>query len=178
MYNSVLIFSLVLLIPYFFLFVWPLSVAGAKSGRSFCTDSAVNPGHVENYLFLIIFRSVFLGGVNADWWRYFISSALGVMTYALYAMCLVWTVFTSVDVLLHSWIVNIHNLIWGYCPPFHTSLILKYTLHMFSSYCNLHPESHRILIDIRYAWARPGTMWARFAFSIIPAIFRLHVCRP
>ena len=31
--NSVLIFTLVLRIPYFCIFMWPLSVAGAESGR-------------------------------------------------------------------------------------------------------------------------------------------------
>ena len=47
---------------------------------------------------------------------------------------------------------------------------------MFSSYCTLHPESHRKLIDIRDVWARPGTMWTRFAFSGMPEIYRLRVC--
>ena len=47
---------------------------------------------------------------------------------------------------------------------------------MFSSYCNLNPVLHRIHIDIRDAWSRPGTMWARFEISGIPAMSRLHVC--
>ena len=33
--NSVLIFYLVLKIPWFCIFLWPLSVAGAESGRCF-----------------------------------------------------------------------------------------------------------------------------------------------
>ena len=32
------------------------------------------------------------------------------------------------------------------------------------------------LVDIRDAWVRPGMVWARFAFSGIPAMSRLHVC--
>ena len=47
---------------------------------------------------------------------------------------------------------------------------------MFSSYCNLHPASHKTSIDIRDAWARTGTMWESFAFSGVPSISRLYVC--
>ena len=47
---------------------------------------------------------------------------------------------------------------------------------MFSLYCTLHPALHRTLIDIMDAWARPGTMCSRFAFSGIPAMSMLHVC--
>ena len=52
------------------------------------------------------------------------SAALDVMAYALYAICLVWTVFVSVDVLLHSRSGSIHNLVCGSRPPFHTSFLL------------------------------------------------------
>ena len=82
-------FSLVLLIPCFYLFMCPLSVAGAKSGRYFWTACAVNPGHVEYCSLLIAFRSICLCGINAAWRRYLISAALDVMEYVLYAMCLV-----------------------------------------------------------------------------------------
>ena len=47
---------------------------------------------------------------------------------------------------------------------------------MFLSYCDLHPALHRTLIDIMYAWERPWMIWARFYFSGIPAMSRLHVC--
>ena len=47
---------------------------------------------------------------------------------------------------------------------------------MFSSYCNLHPASHRTLIEIRYECASPGNMCERFAVSGIPSMSRLHVC--
>ena len=46
---------------------------------------------------------------------------------------------------------------------------------MFSLYFSLHTASHRKMIDIRYAWARPGTMWACFSFSGMPSMSRLHV---
>ena len=59
-------------------------------------------GHVANCLLFIAIRSVSLGGLNAALWRYFMSAALDVMEYSLYVMCLVWSVFVSVDVLLHS----------------------------------------------------------------------------
>ena len=44
--NAVLIFSLVLQIPCFCLFMRPLSFAGAESGKYFWTYRDVNPGHV------------------------------------------------------------------------------------------------------------------------------------
>ena len=47
---------------------------------------------------------------------------------------------------------------------------------MFSSYCNLNPVLHRIHIDIRDAWSRPGTMWSRFTFFGVLSMSRLHVC--
>ena len=59
--NTVLIFSLVLQIPYFCLFMWPLSVSGSESGRYFWTARAVNLGSVENCLLLITFSSVCFG---------------------------------------------------------------------------------------------------------------------
>ena len=122
--NAVLIFSLVLLIPCFFLSICPSSVAGAKSGRYFCTSRAINTGHVENFLFLIFFRSVCLGGLNAAWWRYFMSAALVVMENALFAMFLVWTVCVSGNVLLYYCSGNIQNLVCDSRPPFRTSFIL------------------------------------------------------
>jgi hypothetical protein len=45
-------------------FMWPLSVAGHESGRYLLTASAVSPGHVDNWLFLIAFIRVRLGGQN------------------------------------------------------------------------------------------------------------------
>ena len=50
------------------------------------------------------------------------------------------------------------------------------TLHMFSSYCTLYLASHRMLIDIMYAWDSPGIIWASFATSWMPSMYRLHVC--
>ena len=47
---------------------------------------------------------------------------------------------------------------------------------MLSSYCSLHTTSHITLIDISDEWARPGTMRARFPFSGMNAMSRLHVC--
>ena len=47
---------------------------------------------------------------------------------------------------------------------------------MFSSYCTLHPASHKTLIEIRYACARPGTVCAIFACSGMPSMSRSHVC--
>ena len=64
--NAVLIFSLVLQIP-FFLYIWPFSVDYAESGRYFWTARAVKPVHVEKHLLLISFRSVCFGGLNAAW---------------------------------------------------------------------------------------------------------------
>ena len=78
-YNYVLIFSLVLLMPCFFLFMCPLSVADAEFEGSFWTARAVNPGHVENCLLLISFRIVCLGGLNAAWWSYLMSADLDVI---------------------------------------------------------------------------------------------------
>ena len=67
------------MIPYFCLFMMPLSVASTYSRRYFCTACAVNPGHVENYLLFIAFSSVCLGGLNAAWWRYFMSEDYGII---------------------------------------------------------------------------------------------------
>ena len=47
---------------------------------------------------------------------------------------------------------------------------------MSSSYCPIHPASHRTLIDISDAWARPGTMCAHFASYEVPSMSRLHGC--
>ena len=102
LYNAVLDFSLVLLIPCLCLLVCPLSVAGAESGRYVWTSRAMNTGHVEKYLLFISFRSVCLGGLNPDWWRYFMSTTLDIMEYLLYAMFLVWPVCVSGYVLLYS----------------------------------------------------------------------------
>ena len=84
----------------------------------------MNPGHDENCLLFIDFRSVCLGGLNSDWWRYLMSAALDFMVYALYAMCLVWTGCVSGDLLLYSCSGNIHNLVCGSLPTFHTSFLL------------------------------------------------------
>ena len=46
---------------------------------------------------------------------------------------------------------------------------------MSTSYCNLHPASHTMLVDISDVWVMPGIICARFAFSSMPAISRLHV---
>ena len=47
---------------------------------------------------------------------------------------------------------------------------------MSSSYCILHPASHKTLIDISDAWAITGTSCARFASSGMPAMSRLLGC--
>ena len=91
----------------------PLVCYCAESGRYFWTARAFNLGHVENCLLLISFRSVCLGRLNEVWWRYLMSAALYVIAYALYAMCLVWTVCVSGDVLLDSCGGNTHNLVCG-----------------------------------------------------------------
>ena len=78
-YNTVLVFSLVLLIPCLCLLVCPLSVVSAESGRYVWTSRTMNTGHVEKYLLFISFRSVCLGGLNAAWWSYLMSAALYVM---------------------------------------------------------------------------------------------------
>ena len=52
------------------------------------------------------------------------SNVLYVIAYALYALCLVWTVCVSGDVLLYSCSGNINNLFYGSRPPFRTSLLL------------------------------------------------------
>ena len=95
-----------------------------SSMGDFWTACAVNTGHVENCLLLIAFGSVRLGALNADWWRYLTSAALYALAYALYEICLVWTVCVSGDVLLYSCSDNIHNLFCDYRPPFHTSFPL------------------------------------------------------
>ena len=122
--NSVFILSLVLIFPYFCLFIFTLSVAGAESWRYFWTARAVNTCHDEICLLLITFRSGCLGGLNVAWWRYLMSYALDVMAYTLYAMCLVLTVFVSVNVFLYIFSVNINNLVCCSRPPFHTGFVL------------------------------------------------------
>ena len=84
----------------------------------------MNPGHVENCLLLIDFRSVCLGGLNADCWRYLMSAVLNFIAYALYAIYLLLTGCVSVNVLFDSCSGNIHNIFCGLRPPFHTSLLL------------------------------------------------------
>ena len=63
-YNAFFMFSLVDLIPFCCPFICPLSVAGHESGRYFSTASAVRPGHVANWLFLIALRRVDFVGQN------------------------------------------------------------------------------------------------------------------
>ena len=46
--NASFILSVVDLMPFLFLVMCPLSVAGHDSGRYFWTDSVVRPGHVAN----------------------------------------------------------------------------------------------------------------------------------
>ena len=45
---SIVIFSVVDLIPFFYLFICPLSVAGLEYGRSLFTAAAASPGHDAN----------------------------------------------------------------------------------------------------------------------------------
>ena len=73
---------------------------------------------------LIAFSSVCLGGINSDWWTYLVSAAFNVMAYALYDMCLVLLVSIFVHVDFHSCNGNIHNIVCGSLPPFHTSFLL------------------------------------------------------
>ena len=73
--NAFFIFYLVDLIPFCCLFICPLSVAGHDSGRYFSTASAVRPGHVANWLFLIDLRRVEFGGQNKHWWRNLMTSS-------------------------------------------------------------------------------------------------------
>ena len=77
------------MITCFCLFICTLSVAGDEHSRNFGTVHAMTPGHVEYCLLLVDFRSVCLGGLNSTCWRYLMSAALDVITYALYTMCLV-----------------------------------------------------------------------------------------
>ena len=46
--NASFILSFVDLMPFFCLFMYPLSVAGHEYGRYFWTDSVLRPGHVSN----------------------------------------------------------------------------------------------------------------------------------
>ena len=62
--NAFFIIFFVDLIPFCCLFICPLSVAGHDSGSYFSTASAVSPGHVANWLFLIALRRVAFVGQN------------------------------------------------------------------------------------------------------------------
>ena len=59
--SAVTIFSFVLLMPFFCLFVCPLSVVGDDYGRYFWTAFTVRPGHVANWLLCSALRRVALG---------------------------------------------------------------------------------------------------------------------
>ena len=63
------------LMPFCCLFICPLPVAGHEAGRYFSTASAVRPGHVASWLFLIAFNRVDFGGQNRHWCRYLMSSS-------------------------------------------------------------------------------------------------------
>ena len=104
--------------------MWPLSVAGAELGIYFWTAHAVKLGHVENCLLFIAFIIVCLGGINSAWYGYLMGAALYVTVYALYDMCLVLLVSIFVHVDFHSCNGNIHNIVCGFLPPFHTSFLL------------------------------------------------------
>ena len=52
----------------------------------------MNPVHIADCLFLISFGSICFGGLNASWWRSFISAAFDVMENALYAMYILFIV--------------------------------------------------------------------------------------
>ena len=47
---------------------------------------------------------------------------------------------------------------------------------MLSSYCTLHPASHKTLIEMRDACARPGSICKIFSCFRIPSMSRSHVC--
>ena len=74
MSSDVSIFGFVDLMPFYCIFMCPLSVAGNEVGRYFSTASAVRPGHVASWLFLIAFNRVDFGGQNRHWCRYLMSS--------------------------------------------------------------------------------------------------------
>ena len=75
------------LMPFCCLFVCPLSVAGHEFGRYFSAASAVRPGHVDSWLFLIAFNRVDFGGQKRHWCRYLMSSSFEDIWYALFAVC-------------------------------------------------------------------------------------------
>ena len=84
----------------------------------------MKPGHVEFFLLLIAFSSVFFVGINADWWSYLVIAAFDVMSNVLYAMCLVLIFYVLGDVALQSCNGNTHNRVCGSLPHLHTILLL------------------------------------------------------
>ena len=64
MSSAVSIFCFVDLMPFCCIFMCPLSVAGHEVGRYFSTASAVRPGHVASWLYLIALNRVDFGGVE------------------------------------------------------------------------------------------------------------------
>ena len=83
--NAVMVVAFVLRMPCFCRFMFPLSVAGEKSGSYFWTAFVVKPGHVANWLLCNALGRVALGGLKPAWWRYLMRLALEVIAYALCA---------------------------------------------------------------------------------------------
>ena len=122
--NASFILSFVDLMPFCYLFMCPISVAGHETGRYFWTASAVRPGHVANWLFFIALRSFYLGGQNRHWWRYLMSSSLDIIWYSLLAMWLYvllvlgWVIFPT------CLIGSTHNPVKHSLVPVHTTFPL------------------------------------------------------
>lgn len=67
-------------------FMWPLIVA-SKTGKCFVTLSDVKPDHVANLLLSMALVHVVVVGLKAAAWKYCISSAVVVFSYALRMYC-------------------------------------------------------------------------------------------
>ena len=71
------------------------------------------------------------------------SAALYVIAYALYAMCLVWTVCVSGDVLLDSCGGNTHNLVCGSRVDKHRKPLCYHRGDSIEVFCAYQHENHK-----------------------------------
>ena len=71
---------------------------------------------------------------------------------------------------------RIHNLVYGYCVPCHTILLLYSIKHLSLSYDDLQPALYNILMDTKEMWASPFTMCVYVAALGSHGRYKFPVC--
>ena len=69
-----------------------------------------------------------------------------------------------------------HKLVMGHYPPASASLHLWQILYLSSSKAMQHPRTQNFFVEMRDAWASPGTMCTLVTWCGSQGISMLHVC--